>query len=310
MVSFTLKHQWAMHFERKIVSEFNLSLDKIENYSTRISPLIYCCLSHRRVKVKKWNIKTSNEFESSEWVNNKKWLKIKNKLENGYDINHFMSKKLVDWMSVDYLLYTYNIYHFHLDKDNSGGIGEHLVFGVFYKDTFYVLGIENHNDLYSARKWIQTIYNNWNNLDNLFQFKLKDSGITSFDPKELKKIANNPNLQFNLVEPIDILNEDGQSLSLIGHQHTNLTNVDLGYIKFEKIPIQAFIAFSNEENDILNIESEILSKYRNNYHLNLTIDEKNFRYKIIINKNFFNTEIYNISKNKITCSHYHKYTIK
>jgi hypothetical protein len=135
----TLVEQWFKYFEEKIFQEFGQNVKKIEDYQPDVSPLVYCCLHHKKVPHIKREVILSNEFKSSIWFSNPAWLNLKETIENGKDINCYMSKSIRDWKSIDYLLYTCKIRHFHLYNNQEGGIRKELVFGIFTENKFYVL---------------------------------------------------------------------------------------------------------------------------------------------------------------------------
>ncbi len=296
--------QWSKFFEDKIQTEFNFDKSASKNYQIDAAPLIYCCLHHRRVPVKNWNVVLSKEFLDSNWKEDIAWLKIKDKLENGEDINSFMSKKINDWTSIDFLLYTFNIYHFHLYRDSNGGIRDQLVFGTFHNDNFYILGISGHNDLYNADKWINIILHNWENEKIFKNIKTIKNLNSKFNSKEFKKIANNPNLQYNLVEPIQHKKTDNSIISLHGHQHTNSINFTLNGISYKKTPIQAYCAYINEIEYLNRIEEFLIRKYGffKRFKLDINIEQK--IYIITINNFLHKKEFFSFHESMVICSSY------
>lgn len=302
----SLSTQWFQYFKRKLKDDFKINPEELTDYQLDATPLIYCCLLHRRVPVKSWNIAMSKEFQKSEWIDNPDWIKIKEKLESGEDINPYMSKSIKKWDSTDSLLYTFRIHHFHLFKNKDGGIRDELVYGVFHDNTLYVLNIEKHHDLYEAEKWITIILNNWPNA-NLIPNLIEIDKITEqFDSKTFKRKANDPNLCYNLLQPLQFKDKDKDKKirALQNQQHTTTTGFTLNNIHYSEIPFQAYCAYRNEMDEIKAIESSLVKKYGNqNFHLN--IDIKNKKYIIRINYSILPIEKIGIKEKLVTCSLYH-----
>lgn len=298
--------QWAEFFKKKIMSDFSIDVTKAPNYQIDVAPLIYCCLLHRRVPVKKWNVILSQEFQDSDWAKKTDWLNIKNKLESGEDINPYMSKSLKDWAVVDYLLYTYKIHHFHLYKNNDGGIRNELVFGIFHKNTFYVLDIKGHNEIYSADTWVKIINNNWVCEEVLSNVEIVEEKSQIFDQKNFKRTANNPNLQFNNINPLQISNDEGGILSLQGQQHTSLIDFSINDIKYPKVPMQAYCAYNNEIEHLKSIEEELIKRYGYNCTFDLNIDIKSKKYKIILKKQILFPAVIKFKEKGVIVSLYHE----
>lgn len=304
----TLVTQWARFFEKKLNKEFGLITSEIDNYQLDAAPLVYCCLLHRKVEVKKWNIVLSNEFLSSKWATSDEWLKIKDILEQGKDINPYMSKSLKNWQAVDYLLYTYGIHHFHLYKNKDGGIRSELVFGVFSNDELYVLGVGNHNDLYKAESWLKILHNNWgekNILSNVVKIINQEN---NFNESEFKMMANNPKLQFNMISPMQFTDDKGNVLEVKGHQHTHVIDFTLNDIKYSKIPVQAFVAYANEFDYLQLIEDHLLRKCNKKAPLILNIDLEKRKYNIKVDMGvlFSFSEEHKFIDNRLIASLYDK----
>lgn len=302
----SLVKQWCLIYEKRIILEFNINIKEVENYQVDLAPIIYCCLLHRKVPIQKWNIICSQNFTSSHWATHDSWLKIKSILEDGKDINNYMSKSLSNWKAIDHLLNTFKIHHFHLRKNKNGGIGDELVFGIFHKDTFYVLGIGNHHDLYKPDYWAKIIITSWPNeilLPSITKSEEFEKN-NNFNSQEFKRSANNIALRFNTITPLTI-SIDGMNYVLNNHQHTNLVNFTLNNICYPEVPIQIYCAYMNEATLLDEIEDQLLKKYGHTLPFHLRIDLSNKRYFIKINNSFYLQHPYPIPINKVTCTYYH-----
>lgn len=302
----TLLSGWFDHFKRKLISEFKLDIETIENYQPDISPLVYCCLKHKHILPRKRTILLSNEFKMNEMASSEEWRLLRAKIESGDDINGYMSKKNNDWQSIDYLLKSCNITHFHLFKNQQGGIRKWLVFGVFTKEYFYALKIGDHNDLYSADLLVSIAASSWPDL-NIFRIRT-DSKLeeSTFDAGRFKRIANDPRLQFNLFSPVTFTDHNKKQRELDNHQNTALTNLTLNNIKIGKIPTKVYIAYTNEADYLTDLDTKLYDGYRAK-RMSLSINEKKEKYNIEIHRQRSLKKTYNIPKKIITCSLYEEF---
>lgn len=300
----TLQSGWFDVFRKKLMADFNLDVRKIKNYQPDISPIVYCCLQHRRVTPKPRNVILSKKLQESPWATSKEWVSLQESIKKGDDINGYMSKKVNDWQAIDYLLYTCNISHFHLYKNKKGGIREPLVFGIFTKDFFYALDIGGHNNLYKADYLVSIASSSWPNLD-IFRVKAA-AGKTEaeFDPKDFKRAANNPNLQYNMIAPTYFIDHNGQRKELDNHQNTALISFELNGIKIGKIPFKVYCAYTNEIKYLEELDARLYEHYRAK-RMSLEIDAKKKNYSIELHLQRSKKLNHKIPKKFITCSLYH-----
>lgn len=302
----TLQYSWFDWFRRKILTEFDQDVTMIKDYQPDITPIVYCCLQHKRVMPQKRKVILSDFFVNNEFGAKSEWLSLKKKIEDGVDINPYMSKNINDWRSVDYLLYTCNISHFHLHKGKQGGIRPELVFGVFTDDTFYAICIGDHNDIYSSDKLLSLADSSWpkSSIFNYAENAAYSSGI--YSARDFKNFANNSNLQMNLLNPSVFANQYGVVKSLAGHQNTALIDYTLNGIDYGKIPYRVYCAYENEIEFISALDEKLYRAYgaRN---MSLTINGKNKKYIIKIHMQRQLELEYSVPRNRITCSLYDRY---
>ncbi|MCR4509204.1 hypothetical protein NUV66_07790 [Pseudomonas sp. 32.2.56] len=302
----TLLSDWFDYFRRKLISEFNLDIKKSENYQPDISPLIYCCIQHKRIAPRKRAILLSNSFKESKMASSEEWRSLRAKIESGDDINGYMSKKVNDWQSIDYLLGSCNITHFHLYKNQDGGTREWLIFGIFTKEHFYALKIGNHNDLYNADALVSITASSWPDLD-IFRVRSASETVNStFDSRFFKKVANDPRLQYNMISPVVFTDHEGQQRELDNHQNTALTNLTLNNIDIGRIPIMVYIAYANEANYLIDLDARLYDEHRAK-RMSLTVNDKRGEYTIEIHRRCSLKKIYRIPRRRITCSLYEKF---
>jgi hypothetical protein len=65
-MSKSLTEQWFDWFEERILSEFGMDVKKVAKYQPDVSPLVYCCLHHKRVPVQKREVILSKKIQDSE----------------------------------------------------------------------------------------------------------------------------------------------------------------------------------------------------------------------------------------------------
>ncbi|MCG9096220.1 hypothetical protein [Laribacter hongkongensis] len=302
----TLQSGWFEVFRKKLLADFGLDVRGINNYQSDMAPIVYCCLQHRRVSPKPRNVILSKEFQKNSLANDKEWMSIQNDIQKGRDINLYMSKKINDWQAVDYLLYTCNISHFHLYKNKEGGIREHLVFGIFTKENFYALNIGKHGDLYKPDDFISIVVSNWPELLDAFKVKKAPQNTSAaFNSKLFKQLANNTNLQCNLIAPAPFIDHDNQRKELDNHQNTGLIKVELNGIDIGKIPCRVWCAYLNEIGYLQKLDAKLFARYGAK-NMSLEMDIKNKCYSIEIHRQRSIKINHKIPKKFITCSLYHK----
>lgn len=305
----TLQSDWFKLFRKKLIAEFGFDISELEGYQPDMWPIIYCCLKHRRVSPRARKVILSKKLQESSWAKNADWLSIQEKIEKGDDINGYMSKAIHEWQAVDYLLYTCNISHFHLYKNNKGGIRDSLVFGIFTKDNFYALDIGNHKDLYKADDFFSIAESNWSDL-NIFRVKqVPEISEVAFNTKNFKRTANDPNLQYNMIAPTFFIDHNGQRKELDNHQNTALIRFNLNGIDIGKIPLKVYCAYVNEIKHLEELDARLYSRHKAK-KMSLALDEKKFNYSIEIHLQRSIKKIYKIPKNFITCSLYESFKYK
>lgn len=88
---------------------------------------------------------------------------IRRRLELGYDVNLFQSKRVFQTKFHDHLLYEWNIYHFHLSvekvrKSNLLKKTDQLLFVYIDDNNAILLGIEPHKEgVFADEKWLEII---------------------------------------------------------------------------------------------------------------------------------------------------------
>ena len=297
---------WFEHFRKKLLSEFKLDIRESEKFQPDLSPLAYCCILHKRITPRERTVLLSNSFNDGEKADSKEWAELKNKIETGEDINGYMSKKTKDWQSIDYLLSSCNITHFHLHRDQDGGIREWLVFGVFTKETFYALRIGDHNDLYNADTLVSSAASTWPNLDIFRSRATSPHPESTFDSRQFKRIANNPRLQINLLSPVLFTDHNGQQRELDNHQNTALTNLTLNNVDIGRIPIKVYLAYEYEANYLIDLDARLYDRHRAK-RMSLAINDKKGEYNIEIHAQRSKNRTHKIPRGCITCSLYEEF---
>lgn len=305
-MSKSLTEQWFDWFEERIFLEFGMDVKKVEKYQPDVAPLVYCCLHHKRVPIQKREVILSKKIQDGEWQKNADWLKLKKTIEEGLDINPYMSKSLKNWNSIDYLLYTLDIRHLHFRKNKDGGIGNELVFGVFVQQKFYVIDIGTHHDIYKAQEMVAIAEENWPT--ELFRYRqtVQTGNPARIDSKEFKRFANDQRYQFNLISPAVGEREDGSSYLLNNHQNSAIASCTLNGIDYGKLPLKAWRAYDNEISYIERIEKH-LQEVHGTDKLMLRMDKKRKKYVVTVCKQRQIQKEFGFSKKEIICSLYDGY---
>lgn len=124
------------------------------------------------------------------------YAEIRQKLTNGDDVNPFLSKQAKNPKYHDCLLLDWDIHHFHLNCNNSGGYfndrSDYLLMVLLKDGIAYFVDIEHHsdNEVFVKREYLEIIHNNWP--DAIERFALKEVldvavHYTNDDIKKLRK---------------------------------------------------------------------------------------------------------------------------
>ena len=246
-------------YERKIVEEFGRELLISMNIPGAIYPLAYACLKHRRISPVKRTVFVASHVSKS-WGENKEWLRLKARIESGEDINNFVSKKTRTWDQSDYLLFSCNISHVHLRQSNKGGIGDELVYGIFNKESFYVIHIGTHHEIFKPNELVEICEQEWPGTH--FSYRDEDGMNSSPHSEEFFKLnACHPGFNFNLLSPASVTDlETGKTKYLSNHHNTPsiaFSHNDLSW----NLPFKCVMAYDHEKQVINWAFNKIFKEY-------------------------------------------------
>lgn len=188
----------------------------------------YFNLLKRSVPVKKRNILKSDIFECPNSLKNGLEL-FQNKILNGEDIFSHLSTKLKNLDEVDYLLYDWGIFHFHLGTElRSDGFVNRtgsLLFAFYDENNFYFLNVMPHGS-WSRQDMLKAIHRNWPK--TIEQYKLKNNNIIGLEHNvsdEEVVLLRNANVNvFIEVEPKVIYSTPGGGFVSSGHSYEVIEN--------------------------------------------------------------------------------------
>ncbi len=296
-----LKNSWITYFEEKIFTDHGINARELSDYQQAAAPLIYCCLENRRISTKKRKVILSESLACGPWVADNRWKKLADDIENGNEINKYLSKSIGNWRAIDSLLFVYGISHLHLKKSSKGGIGRELAFGIFNDNSFYAIHIGDHEDLYRHSKLLEIVRQNWPDLLRQNSSTVNE-GTTYPSDEEFRMYANHPSFQFNLLSP-SAGKSGSQSFSLLGHQHTQLISFEIDNIEYKKIPLKAYCAYRNELKYITTIGT-LLHNARPEINPTIAIDRQNKQYVITSESDESFCYIAPIPTDRVLCSTY------
>ena len=161
---------------------------------------------------------------------------IKTKLQNGEDVNPFLSKQAVKPKFNDYLLLDWGIHHFHLNKSNSGNYfndrSDYLLIARIKDDKVYFIDIEHHDnsEVFVKQEYLKIILDNWSDILKPYEF----TGKLSYSPSndEIKKLRKNQiNSSIQIKDKFYMPMGGGITTSGDGEQHIIGAMQILKYIK-------------------------------------------------------------------------------
>jgi hypothetical protein len=180
-----------------------------------------------------------------------------------------MSKSTKDWKKFDYLLCMGNFSHIHMAKNEDGGIGKDLVFGVFTNDSFYALLIGDHKSLYDVDKLYEIAERNfpnefeYSNFDHIKDIFFKNKNI---DYKDKTAIAHDDKYK------VYGFNKNYDQL---------LVSYTLNDVEYGHLPLKVIMAYENEINHIEKLEKNIYETHKTRNY-SLEIDAKSNKYVVDI----------------------------
>jgi hypothetical protein len=266
--NFSLKRDYYNIFEQKLLDDFHLGTSEIQGYKNEISPLVYTSILNKLVKSIPRKIILSDRFQVPEHRVDD-WLIIKSEIESGCNLKKYLSKDVLIWNKADFFLFTFGIYHMHLTSKNGVGTNKDLFYFVLKDDAIYIILCGDHNELYSPRELIEIAENNWpGKLFNLSEVKSHNYFYT-------KRLANDPDSHFNLINPAGMLD---------GVQHTVITG--LAQDDLRNIPCKTICCYNNEVKFLENLENDLVLKYGANIKLKLDIDFSNRLYVVRLGRSY------------------------
>ncbi|OMO22527.1 hypothetical protein [Vibrio lentus] len=278
-----LRKQLFEFYENKLIDDFGLSPESIAEYDKEISPIVYLSILNKKVASGAKKVITSPDFHvPDEYVEN--WNQLRSAIETGEDISQYMGRGTNDWLKADFLLFSCNIFHLHLTSRKGKSSNKELVFGVFTDDKFYALYFGDHNDVFSAKKFVDLAQKHWPN--EILSFA-DEQGSDTYNPR----LALDPKSHFNLVKPAGSLN---------GHQHTVLTTMTNGSDQVRNVPLHLLIQYNNEVKYLNSIEDKLAGRIKADVEVSLTIDLVRQEYRIKA-KGHYVPYVYPFSK-MVTCS--------
>ncbi|MCR5176036.1 MAG: hypothetical protein K6C05_04230 [Anaerovibrio sp.] len=153
-------------YAEKILKQHNISIKHKDS-----AYLDYMRYLHRRIPIKPRNILKSDVFSCPlEYENALK--SMEQKIENGSNLNPYLTKSIDNGLFEDNLLNYWNIYHFHitdkLDNRNSkfSARSNMLLLAIVNDETVYMLQILPHNaeNIWSRQEYLSIVHRNWPSL--------------------------------------------------------------------------------------------------------------------------------------------------
>lgn len=266
-------------YKRKLEGEFGPDFVASLGVSDSLFPLVYICLKHRRIPSLKRNVFVAKNTEL-ELLKNPKWTLLKSRIEQGEDINNYISKKTRKWYESDYLLYSCDIYHIHLRSSIKGGVGDELIYAIIKDDSFYVIHYGIHHDIFQPGELIKACEKEWPGLHFTLDTDENNSS-TLLNDDFFKKNASDPRLGFNLLKPATFIDEgSGKLKSISNHRNTAIIPYEYNG-EIWKLPFKCVMAFEYEEqlmhHTILKIHREY-GVYPDS--LELDFDNRNYIFKL------------------------------
>lgn len=115
----------------------------------------YCIYLVKSIPIKKRNVHLSRELQVPSGYE-PQFKKIRDEIENGEDLNKYLTKNLKKLHVNDELLYHWGIHHLHFSESKS----RHLLFIQFVDDQAYIIGVFEHRQWFN-QDVLNIVQSNW-----------------------------------------------------------------------------------------------------------------------------------------------------
>ncbi len=171
-----------------------------DDMGTRDLFIAYFGLRTRMVSKRKRKVWLASDFDCPPHLQ-KGFEFLKSKIEAGDDLRGHLSRKLKDLEEEDFLLFDWNIRHFHLgeivDADGFVKRTKELLFAMVDEDNVYCIKIAPHGG-WSDKELLETVHKNWPLLLNSWKVNATpEVNFTSGEIAELRKGHVNVIVQLN-----------------------------------------------------------------------------------------------------------------
>jgi len=153
------KKDWIRIIKNAIHEKFGLDVTKIPEDKILYT---YLNLQKRIISQTKRKVYEADIFKCPT-EKEKFWGELKEKFENGDDVNAYQSKEIDSFDYRDLMLLDWNIFHFHLNSDMNGKFVKRsglLLYAYITDSAVYAINIMSHGKWYDSCL-IETIHRNW-----------------------------------------------------------------------------------------------------------------------------------------------------
>lgn len=186
----------------------------------------YFVMCKRLVNTKKRHVYKSNVFSCPQELQEALNM-LENAIENGENINPYLSRRMKETDYQDKLLFDWNVYHLHLGttKDADGYITRTgaLLFAMINDEGVYFINIYSHNDQWSDKDMLNIVNNNWPEL--LDTWKVNATPEVEYTNEDIKQFRKcNVNTIIKLDDGTSLLGP-GMGLNAAGGSAGAMINV-------------------------------------------------------------------------------------
>jgi hypothetical protein len=159
----------------------------ISGISDEVIPLTYFNVGQRRIAPEKREVKVADTFICPENLKSR-WKVLRSKIENGQDINSYLSKQIKKVNYIDSMLLDWGIHHFHLVENPRSN---DILFAFVAQEYFYAIGIYTHKD-WAKYDIVETVHRNWP--EAISSYKIKGIDVRNNVPEEGRLVLRSKNV--------------------------------------------------------------------------------------------------------------------
>lgn len=185
---------WIAHLRQYMINTEGRSAVEVAALDDRDVRICYFDAQHRRIAAVPRTLKTADSF-SCPPNHQAGWDVLQKKIQEGVDINPYLSKHHASLFNLDGLLAEWGVHHFHLgiasDPKNRAYIARTrpLLYALVTHEVFYAINVYSHES-FEDTSVLESIHRNWPALIRRYRAKGITGGTWTPDQRRVLRAKN------------------------------------------------------------------------------------------------------------------------